>query len=183
MKNILLLVSLTLFSGGAFAQNCYTSKRDERVERSARIQFGDTVLLGVPFRAKDKVGMEMNFREDNEGPVNLSVQIRSISPTLLKDSILLEQWVFRVYLSDGDTVNISPDNRYKNSYRQGVIKALGAITIYFNAHLSRDQLLKLGKSRLDKVCFYKDENTSEDLPVTRHEKKEFQYAMDYMVRL
>lgn len=180
MKNILLLI-LFIIGTNASAQVCSTGIRGGKMERYARIQFGDTVVMGTPFKAKDKIGMMFEFNGNDTGRIYVAISIRSKSLVLLKDSIDIKKESLRIYLTNGDTINIFP-NEKDWTYRHGVKRDNGVMMVFLNTYIDHYQLLKLDSARLDKVCFFKDADTFENMPLSSLEKREFKYAMDYILR-
>lgn len=182
MKNILLFA--LLFSGTvASAQVCQTNTDKAGVtHRMAIVQFGkDTVVLGKPFKAKDKIGMSLDF-SGSKGGFKCTANIRSKSPVLLNDSIDLHKSYLCLSTADGDTVNFVPDKASPQRLHHGVIKTNGTVTVFITTYLSAGQFAKLNKARLSNIRLYIDNNTYADIPVNDIEKNKLQYAINYLLR-
>jgi hypothetical protein len=180
MRLIYLLV-LLFVSIDVSAQVCSTSKnRDNEITRYARIQFGkDTVVIGVPFKPKDKPGMSFAF-SSTKNKTYFSFDLRSVNELLFSDSLKVDDSYLLLTMSNNDTIKITPLKNFGPN--NGRFKSPEAISTFLNNYLNLEQIITLAKHKLVNVKYYYKNNTYLDLPITRREKDKFKYAVNYLLQ-
>ena len=180
MKLIYLLVLLFL-SLGSFAQVCGISKNKEgEITRYAHVQFGkDTIVIGVPYKVKDKLGMTFDF-STTKNKTHFLLNLRSVDMKLLSDSVKIDSSYLLLTMNNNDTLKIIPLKALPPYH--GVIKRSGTITVFFNSYLNLERLITLAGHKLANVKYYINGQSYIDLPVTSLEIDKLKKAADYLLK-
>ncbi|SDT01706.1 hypothetical protein SAMN05216490_2305 [Mucilaginibacter mallensis] len=178
---LIYLLFLLFISADIHAQICGTSKNNAgEISRYAMVQFGkDTIVMGAPFKIKDKPGMSFDFSTIKNN-TNFVFVLRLSDSTLIADSIKVDSSYLLLTMNNSDTLKIMPLKALRSPY--GLTKSSGAIMISLRSYFNLERLTALAQYKLIDVKYYLNEDTYINLPVTTLEADKLKIAVGYLLR-